>query len=130
MNGFLEEVVEKLNRENEKNGIMWPFLFHSRTNKMLRAKLIKTSRPDSFNVCWAAIDPTKGKPNGIFISANSDDYKNLSVVEVLVNFKISSIALVQNEDEWSIKFSPTKEDYDNIFTCFGALHVTSKGQLT
>lgn len=127
MEDFLKEIIERLKAENEEKGIMWPFLFATNTGRMLHCKLIKTSRNDDLNVCWAAVDPTSFKPNGVFFSANSEKHEALGVHERMVPFQISDIALLMSESgEFMIRYFPYKEDYQRIFSAYNAMPISNK----
>lgn len=125
---FLEHQLEQLELENGGARISLPFLFKKNTATMIAARLIKTKRDESLNVCWACLTEDKLTPNGIFFSADESEWKeNIDVMYVLV--QVSRICIIENDGLPMLYFVPTNEDLKKVFRTFNAVYIRDKKEL-
>ena len=125
---FLEHQLEHIELQNKGVGISFPFLFKKNTAKMIAARLIKTKRDESLNVCWACLTEDRLTPNGIFFSADESEWKeNIHVMPVFV--QVSKVCIIENDGIPMLYFMPTNEDLRRIFREFNAVYIRDKREL-
>ena len=72
---FLEHQLERLELENKGRGNFFTVLVQEGHDKMIAARLIKTKRDESLNVCWACLTEGKLTPNRVFFSADESEWE-------------------------------------------------------
>ena len=127
---FVEESARKVVEENEKDGVLFPFLYSKKYNFLIVARLIKTKRTDQGSVCWAALQPN-GKPNGIFWSADEAKQEIEGLVEVRCQpVKVDKITVVRSDmSQKVLRFDVSTDNLMDIFRQENAVFVKDLAHL-
>lgn len=129
---FLEEKAQELGAIARDKGILWPFLYHRRTNSMIVAKPIKTRREESLNVCWACLQEGKLTPNGVFFSFDERE-QDSNILEVkyhpFIITHVQVMACDYSNGLFTLAFRPTNDDYKVMFARHAAIYIRDKREL-
>lgn len=127
--GFLEHQLEQLELKNKGAGISLPFLFNKNTATMIAARLIRTKRDESLNVCWACLTEDRLTPNGVFFSADESEWEEKNIDVIYMHVKVSKVCIIENDDIPMLYFMPTNEDLRRVFREFNAVYIRDKREL-